>query len=214
MERRYPNSPLGDTLTAFQPPIRLNHIVQRSKNAYQECWTNQTKTQHKLNFYLALKRQYNLPEYLFSVRDPKQRKILTKYRLSYHGFAIETGRHKKSWLPPEERVCSHWTAGEVETEMHFLLKCDKYGDVRTEYLQRFDSLMRDFSVLHENNKLRILLGEGGVTACHRMRETLLNMTKYDIIISTYYLDVYAHRHTHTHTHTQTRTHTQRTLCCF
>ena len=33
---------------------------------------------------------------LYSVRDTKQRQILTKYRLSDHQLAIETGRHKKT----------------------------------------------------------------------------------------------------------------------
>ena len=27
------------------------------------------------------------------------------YRLSDHSLAIETGRHKKTWLPKEEAVC-------------------------------------------------------------------------------------------------------------
>ncbi len=92
---------------------------------------------------------------------------------------MEKGRHKKSWLPPEERVCGHCTTGEVETEMHFLLKCDKYRYVRVEYFQRFNLLIPDFSMPDENNELCILLREGHaaqlaaqyVTACHRIKDT-------------------------------------------
>ncbi len=93
--------------------------------------------------------------------------------------ALEEGQHKKSWLPLDERFCGHCTTGEVETEVHFLLKCDKYRDVRTEYFQRFNLLTPDFFMLDENNKLCILLGEGHaaqlaaqcVTACYRIRDT-------------------------------------------
>ncbi len=32
---------------------------------------------------------------------------LSKYRLSEHRLAMETGRHRKSCLPGEQRVCVH-----------------------------------------------------------------------------------------------------------
>ncbi len=126
-----PNTVRPQPSTAFQPTIRVNQTVKLSKNAYLEHWTNQTKTQNKLTCYLALNHQHIFAEYLLTVRDPKQRQILTKYRLSDHSLAIENGPHKKSWLPPEERVCGHCMIGEVETEMVFLLKCEKYLNVRT-----------------------------------------------------------------------------------
>ena len=100
---------------------RVKLIMNQSKDQYLEHWKNETKTQSRLNCYLALNREYKLAEYLHSVRDTKQRRILTKYRLSDHQLAIETGRYRQTWLPREERVCAHCSTGEVETEMHFLL---------------------------------------------------------------------------------------------
>ena len=167
------------TSTALQPPIRVNQIMKLTKDAYLDHWNNQTKTQHKLNCYLALKREYKLAEYLFLVKDRKQRQILTKYRLSDHSLAIETGRHKKSYLPPDQRVCDHCSTAEVETEAHFLLRCDKYCNIRVEYFRKFLSFVPHFTVLDDNDKLNILLGEGPaahlaaqyVTTCHKMRDT-------------------------------------------
>ena len=52
-----------------------------------------------MNSYLILNRNYELADYLLSVIDVKQRQILTKYRLSDHNLAVETGRHRKTWLP-------------------------------------------------------------------------------------------------------------------
>jgi hypothetical protein len=50
---------------------------------------------------------------------------MTKYRLK-HSLAIEKGRHRKTWLPVEERLCNHCTTAEPETELPFLTKCKKY----------------------------------------------------------------------------------------
>ena len=66
-----------------------------------------------MNSYLILNRNYELADYLLSVRDVKQRQSLTKYRLSDHNLAVETGRHRKTWLPREHRMCGHFQAEKV-----------------------------------------------------------------------------------------------------
>ena len=63
--------------------------------------------------YLALNRQYTVAKYLTMVTDQNLRKTLTKYRLSEHSLAIEKGRHRKTWLPVEERLCNHCTTAEL-----------------------------------------------------------------------------------------------------
>ncbi len=55
---------------------------------------------------------------------------LTRYRLSRHKLMIETGRHRQTWLPPEQRLCSHCDLNQMETELHFLTECSKYTDIR------------------------------------------------------------------------------------
>ena len=61
--------------------------------------------------YLALNRQYTVANYLTMVTE--------------HSLGIEKGRHRKTWLPVEERLCNHCTTAEPETEMQFLTKCLK-----------------------------------------------------------------------------------------
>ncbi|KAG5841106.1 hypothetical protein ANANG_G00196080 [Anguilla anguilla] len=65
------------TSTASQQPIRVNQIIKHIKNSYLDHWNKETQSQNKLNCYRALNRKYTLAEYLFSVRDTKQRRILT-----------------------------------------------------------------------------------------------------------------------------------------
>ena len=179
---RLTNQPIApsQTSTAPQSKIRVNQIVQQTKKAYLEHWNNQTKTQNKLNCYRALNRNYELAKYLYTVKNVKQRQILTKYRISDHSLAIEKGRHKKTWLPEESRVCSHCTTGEVETEMHFLLHCQRYKNTRQHFFDKFESLVPSFTSLPDDEKLKVLLGEGHtaplsgrfVKECHEIRENL------------------------------------------
>uniref|UniRef100_A0A4W5RDT1 ribonuclease H n=1 Tax=Hucho hucho TaxID=62062 RepID=A0A4W5RDT1_9TELE len=169
----------ADTSTASKERIPINKIMNQSKDSYLQHWKNETKSQSRLNCYLTLNREYELADYLYSVRDTKQRQILTKYRLSDHRLAIETGRHKKTWLPKEERVCGHCTTGEVETEMHFLLYCDKYSSPRDTLFTEMTTFIPNFNSLNPEEKLKILMGEGAmaplaakyVFACHSLRDT-------------------------------------------
>ena len=92
------------TSTAYHQQIKVNQVMKPAKKSYQEYWNDLTKTQNRLDCYRALKTDYKLAEYLFSVRDTKQRQILTKYRLSDHRLAIEKGRHRNTWLPKEQRT--------------------------------------------------------------------------------------------------------------
>ena len=119
-----------------------------------------------------------MAEYLSTVRDRKQRQMLTKYRLSDHHLAIEKGRLKKTWLPKENRICDHCSTGEVETEMHFLLQCEELDEIRNTYFSKFSSKITNFNDLNDLAKLKVLLGEGDwaylaaqyVSACHNLRD--------------------------------------------
>uniref|UniRef100_A0A3B1JC70 ribonuclease H n=1 Tax=Astyanax mexicanus TaxID=7994 RepID=A0A3B1JC70_ASTMX len=165
--------------TALPPKLNIRQITKHSQSDYLEHWQKEIQTQNKLECYRALKTEYKLEEYLLTVRDRKQRQILTKYRLSDHRLAVETGRYKQSWLPREERLCAHCSTGEVETEMHFLLQCEKFKETRNFFINKFNYLIQNFETFSLLEKLRITLGEGHtaplaakyVSACHSLRDS-------------------------------------------
>ena len=161
-------------------PIRVNQIIKHQKQTYITNWNTQTKTQSKMQCYLALKREYKLAHYLTTVTDSKHRTTLTKYRLSEHSLAIETGRYKKSWLPKEERFCQLCKEDKVETELHFLTECSKIQPVRTKYFPKFKHKHPEFDNMTDINKIPLLLGEHiescslaaeYVSACHTLRDS-------------------------------------------
>lgn len=122
-------------------------------------WDKESKNQSKLECYRALNRKYSLSEYLSTVRDVKQRRILTKYRLSDHSLAIEKGRHRQTWLPKEERICVHCDSGEIETETHFLLYCGKYKELREKHFDKISKLIAEFHSSSDSDQMKMLLGE-------------------------------------------------------
>ncbi|KAI2667006.1 Receptor-interacting serine/threonine-protein kinase 3 [Labeo rohita] len=117
-------------ITKLEKHGRIEEITNEEKETYIQHWKEQTKDQSRLQCYLKLNREYGLADYLVSARNITHRHLLTKYRLSDHQLAIERGRHKKTWLPKEERICNECRSGAVETEEHFLLHCDKYAFLR------------------------------------------------------------------------------------
>ena len=145
--------------TPDKKPTGLNKIIKQQKESYLPHWKEATQKQSKLKCYLALNREYTVAEYLSTVTDPKQRKILTRYRLSEHSLAIEKGRHRQTWIPREDRLCTHCTQNEVETELHFLTTCPLYQDIRDTYFPQITTTQGQFENMTNDEKLPYLLGE-------------------------------------------------------
>ena len=68
---------------------------------------------------------------------------------------IEKGRHKN--IRPEERYCKTCTQ-EIEDEEHFILKCTKYEDLRTNILLNYvNTNNKNFISLNDGEKLVYLM---------------------------------------------------------
>ncbi len=63
------NTNQSQTSTASHLNIKINQIIKQSKNTYLEHWDQETKTQSKLQLYRTIKSNYELEDYLQSVRD-------------------------------------------------------------------------------------------------------------------------------------------------
>ncbi len=173
-----PDASLTST-DALTHNIRTNQITAQIKQSYITHWQTQTQQQSKMQCYLSLKREYSMAEYLYTVSDKKLRSTLTRYRLSGHKLMIETGRHRQTWLLPEQRLCSHCDLNQMETELHFLTECSKYTDIRTVFYNKIQQIHPTFKTLPDQEKLAYLLGEHKtccvfaaqyVSLCHHRRE--------------------------------------------
>jgi hypothetical protein len=79
-----------------------------------------------LSFYSTFKKHYNLEEYLNITKDPNQRRLFSKFRISNHKLEIEFGCY--SDVHRQERLCKYCNKLAVEDEFHFSF--EKYENLR------------------------------------------------------------------------------------
>ena len=84
----------------------------------------------RLSFYKEIKGEFKMETYL-QTTNPEHRKYIAKIRCSDHSLQIEKGRHRN--IPRTERKCKLCSTDEIETEKHFLLKCNKYELLKINY---------------------------------------------------------------------------------
>ena len=85
----------------------------------------------KLRTFQKFKIEYCMENYLLDSPNLDHLTAVARLRMSAHRLAIETGRHVKSKICKEERICKNCDLEEVEDESHFLLKCPLYFQQRT-----------------------------------------------------------------------------------
>ncbi|CAJ0936895.1 unnamed protein product [Ranitomeya imitator] len=105
----------------------IQKMVHKVKEEYLSIWRNDINKSQKLTIYRNLQREYKLAPYLEKLENPKDRQILSRYRLSAHSLLIESGRHRQNYKPRESRLCQQCPQEAVEDEAHFLLRCPKYS---------------------------------------------------------------------------------------
>ena len=83
--------------------------------------------------------------------------MIAKLRCSDHSLEIESGRHRK--IDRNERFCKQCAVGAIETEIHFLLECNKYDALRNKHnIKQFTTLWQLMNDL-DPIKLGIFLTE-------------------------------------------------------
>ena len=80
------------------PNSQVKQIDKDNKLRYSKQWKTEIQAINKLECYNFLNREFQLAQYLTQIKHPIKRQTLTRYRLSDHKLAIETGRHKSEWL--------------------------------------------------------------------------------------------------------------------
>ena len=107
-------------------------LFQRlSDHFHQKAFETIQNNNSKLRTYSLIKRTMGLENYLLKIHNTKNRIAMSKLRLSNHCLLIESGRHLK--LDQNLRVCP-FCPNEIEDEMHFLLFCPTYKELRTKLL--------------------------------------------------------------------------------
>ena len=130
-------------------------------------------SRNKLRLYCQLKSCFKRENYIDTIQNRNQRLWLSRIRSSAHNLAIEQGRYKD--IPPDQRFCvycsdggpgpgvrdegsgAHQAQGEVDCELHFLLKCSRFKTSRLCFFKRMELFVPKISTMNELDQLKFLL---------------------------------------------------------
>ena len=87
------------------------------------------------------------------MKNVSVRQQVTKFRLSDHRLAIETGRY--IGLLEEDRKCE-FCPDRVEDEIHFLFECTLLEHLRQRYLEPLFSRIRGFEFFPRDLKIKTM----------------------------------------------------------
>ena len=134
-----------------------NKVFQRLSDIYfQQTQSRISRPDSKLRTYNIIKKNNGMEPYLTKIKNLNYRKSLTKFRLSNHDLTIEAGRHKKTKIPKQERFCP-FCINSVEDEIHFLINCPTYNNLRREIVNDCVKLRPNFSYYTDTDKFIFLL---------------------------------------------------------
>lgn len=106
----------------------------------------------KLRTYKTFKSEFKSENYLTWPCSKGHTVALTKFRLSSHNLAIETGRYTRPKTPSSERKCTLCEEDQVEDEKHFLLQCPYYREERMTLLDSIRQINPSVDTLNETLK--------------------------------------------------------------
>ena len=136
----------------------MGKISERTKTLVQEC-----HSELKLRTYVQLKSQLIQEPYL-DHGGYLARAVMFSLRSSSCRLRIETGRRRRPREKEEERVCILCERKEVESEVHFVVSCEKYTDLRFSlYKKVFEISKGLLDLSKETDKFKIfqiVVGDG------------------------------------------------------
>ena len=137
--------------------INLEQAKESLCSIRYRIWRNEIQIIPKLRFYSIFKENYETEKFLLMVNNRKKRSILAQLRYSILPLRIETGRFQD--IPIEFRHCLFCNENFIESEIHFMLYCSYYNDLRFTYFNKIREVDFYFDLLEENEKVKRLMNE-------------------------------------------------------
>ena len=116
------------------------------------------KDYSKLRTYRLFKKKLRLEEYLLVTSNSYGRSIHTSLRIGSNKLEIDMGRRLN--LDKKERLCKNCSTGSVEDELHFLIQCPNYNNLRNELYNKISKVSKNkwkLTNLSNNDAFLILM---------------------------------------------------------
>ncbi|XP_033745472.1 uncharacterized protein LOC117330985 [Pecten maximus] len=113
----------------------LELYTQRLHDIFIQDLHSSFNNSSKCQIYKYLANYFELQYYLTKSLNSKTKQILSKYRMQAHSLHIESGRYNA--VPRGERICTVCNNNDIEDEMHFILLCPAYVELRMRFLKKY-----------------------------------------------------------------------------
>ena len=146
---------LGDSFDNCDP-IDIMHARDELHELQCISWSNEVQNIPKLRTYIKFKQDYAREHYVVAINNRGHRSALAQFRCGVLPLSIETGRFMS--IPANLRLCNFCDENVVEDEVHFILYCSFYCELRNLLLAKVSTVIPDFISLNENEKMCALMG--------------------------------------------------------
>ena len=126
-----------------------NEKMMTEINDNNKCPKLRTYKTFKIDMRLEPYLNYNLPKSIYT--------SIARFRLSSHNLNIELGRHKRPFVPAEDRICEKCNQNLVEDEFHCLMICAKWSELRKKLFEVACKLINGFLILSQAEQFHALM---------------------------------------------------------
>ena len=143
-------------------------VREAQMNIYLTEWTTEIMRQNsksgnglnKLRTYRTFKSTYDVEHYNTIILPRLHRSALAKFRMGTAPIRIETGRYER--IPADRRFCFHCESC-IEDEIHVLVECPLYEDLRRELYDYCTTRTSDnLNNLNDCDKLSAILSNRNI----------------------------------------------------
>ena len=142
------------------------YFSQQTQNNFM-CELNRVQARNgqglnKLRTYRTFKELFQTEHYVKSIDIRARRRALAQLRCGVAPIRLETGRYERGrHLPVEERCC-YICQNAVESELHVIVHCPIYQDLRDDLFYVCQKADPTFNSLSDDRKLAFVLSNSSV----------------------------------------------------
>ena len=146
-----------DLMVNFESNLYINPNLLRDRlsSLFTTEWEREVCIVPKLRFYNIFKNNYETEFYVSKICNRSVRSLIAQLRLGIMPLCIETGRYQD--IPIEYRFCTYCNQDSIESEIHFLLYCDRYNDIRYELFNIARVKVPQIDILEPDDQIKHLM---------------------------------------------------------
>lgn len=108
------------------------------------------------------KEQFETEHYVKIVNNRARRRALAQLRCGVAPIRLETGRYERGKHLPVEQRCCYVCQNSVESEIHVIVHCPLYQDLREELFNQCKTVEPLFDMMNDERKLCFILSNHDV----------------------------------------------------